>query len=166
MIVLAGISLYANLRSILTFFLSFTIGCLIFGANPFQGQFLIAILFILVGLIPLWGVSFFFGTIVMKIKEANALINIFQLGVTFIMGVYFPIQIFPKAMQALALSFPPTWMTNGVRSAILDLTYFLDHWYFDLAFLLVLGIIFPIIGVWVFKKVEDNIKRNEGVGHF
>ena len=166
LIVLAGISLYANLRSILTFFLSFTIGCLIFGANPFQGQFLIAILFILVGLIPLWGVSFFFGTIVMKIKEANALINIFQLGVTFIMGVYFPIQIFPKAMQALALSFPPTWMTNGVRSAILDLTYFLDHWYMDLAFLLVLGIIFPIIGVWVFKKVEDNIKRNEGVGHF
>lgn len=166
MLVLAGISLYANIRSILAFFVSFTIGCLIFGVWPFQGQFLIAILFLLAGIIPLWGVSFFFGSIVMKIREANALINIAQLGISFIMGVYFPIQIFPKAMEYLALCFPPTWMTNGVRSSILDLSYFMEHWYIDFAVLWLFALVFPLMGLWAFRKIEDGIRKNEGVGQF
>lgn len=166
MLVLAGVSLYANLRSILVFFISFTIGCLIFGVQPFQGQFLVAIMFLLAGLIPLWGVSFFFGSIVMKLKEANAIINVVQLGISFLMGVYFPIEIFPRVLQWVALSFPPTWMTNGVRSSILGLSYFLDQWYLDFAVLWLFALLFPIMGLFAFQRIENSIKKNEGVGHF
>ena len=36
-----------------------------------------------------------------------------QWVVSFLMGIFFPIAIFPPAVRFLSLIFPPTWMTNG-----------------------------------------------------
>lgn len=162
----AGTALYSCARSLATALLAYLLGSVILGVNPISGQVGIAMLFILVGVVPLYSLTLLFGALVLKVKEANALINLMQWGVTFLMGVFFPISFFPWFLRILALLFPPTWMTNGVRSSLLGVGYFFQEWYFDLAVLWGFMLIAPLVGYWVFKRTETSIRRNEGVGQF
>lgn len=164
--VAAGTALYSAMRGIISALVAYFIGSLVLGVNPIQGDMLIALAFILVGVIPLYGMTLLFGAVVLKVKEANALINLMQWLVSFLMGVFFPIAFFPPLMRVLALLFPPTWMTNGVRSALLGIGFFFGEWYLDLAILWVFLIFAPLVGYWVFSRVETGIRRNEGVGQF
>lgn len=164
--VAAGVALYSCFRSIFSALTAFLLGSFILGVNPFQGNIALALIFILIGLVPLYGLTLIFGAIILKIKEANALINVMQWGVSFLMGVFFPIAIFPPLLRFVALLFPPTWMTNGVRSALLGTGYFFNTWYIDLAILWGFFLIIPFFGYWVFGYTETSIRRNEGVGQF
>ncbi len=162
----AGVAIYSAARSIFSALVAYLLGSLIFRSDPFQGELLLAGLFVLVGLLPLYGVTLLFGAVVLKLKEANALINMMQWGVSFLMGVFFPVAIFPPLVRFIALLFPPTWMTNGVRSALLGVGYFFGEWYLDLAVLWVFLLIAPLFGYWIFQRVENGIRRHEGVGQF
>jgi len=162
----AGIALYSAIRSLISGSVAYFLGSLIFGVNPFQGQLILALAFILVGLIPLFGMTLMFGALVMKVKEANSLVNLMQWSVSLLMGVFFPVAVFPPLMRLLALAFPPTWMVNGVRSALLGVGYFFGEWYLDLAVLWGFLLIAPLLGFWVFSGMERNIRRREGVGEY
>jgi ABC-2 type transport system permease protein len=164
--VAAGTALYSAMRGIISALVAYFIGSLVLGVNPIQGDMLIALAFILVGVIPLYGMTLLFGAVVLKVKEANALISLMQWLVSFLMGVFFPIAFFPPLMRVVALLFPPTWMTNGVRSALLGIGFFFGEWYLDLAILWVFLIFAPLVGYWVFSRVETGIRKNEGVGQF
>ena len=162
----AGTAIYSMTRGLITALIAYVIGSFIFGVNPFQGELFLAFVFILSGLIPLYSLTLLYGALVLKLKEANALINVMQWGVAFLMGTYYPIAVLPPIARAIALLFPPTWMTNGARSAILGVGYFFQEWYFDLAILWSFMLIAPLLGFWVFRKVEANVRRNEGVGTY
>jgi hypothetical protein len=69
-------------------------------------------------------------------------------------------------VRLVALLFPPTWMTNGVRSSLLGVGFFFGTWYFDLAVLWAFMLFAPLFGLWVFQGVERNLKKNEGMGQF
>jgi ABC-2 type transport system permease protein len=161
-----GTALYSAVRSVASAIIAYLIGSLIFRINPFQGDVGLALLFILVGLIPVYGLTFLFGALVLKIKEAGAIVNVMQWGISFLMGVFFPIAIFPPLLKAAALLFPPTWMTNGVRSALLGLGFFFGEWYLDLAVLWAFLLVAPLAGYWVFTRTETSVRRNEGIGQY
>jgi len=165
-LILSGVALYGALRSIVNFGMAFTLGCLLFRVNPFQGDILLALAFLLVGLIPLYGVSLLYGAVVLKLKEANAMIQLAQWTVSFLMGVFFPIAVFPPFLRAVALLFPPTWMNNGVRASLLGVGWFFQTWYRDLAVLFAFCAVAPVLGYWIFLRTERRIKVNEGVGQF
>lgn len=163
---LSGVALYSAVRSGGSAILAYIIGCLVFRVNPFEGNVLLAFVFILVGLIPLYGVAMLFGALVLKVKESNALVGLMQWVVSFLMGIFFPVTVLPPFVRAIALAFPPTWMTNGVRSALLGVGFFFGQWYLDMAVLWAFVFFAPLFGFWVFNRVETGIKRNEGVGQF
>ncbi|UCD92394.1 MAG: ABC transporter permease [Methanobacteriota archaeon] len=163
-LVIGGVTGYALIRAFTAFIISFLIGSLIFGVNPFQGNILIAVLFIMIGLLPLWGISFMFGALILKVKEANSLINMLQWVLAFFMGVYFPVTVLPGFLRYVALSFPPTWMTNGVRASLLEVGYFFEHWYIDLAIIFVFAAVVPLLGYMVFMRTEKRLKKNQGMG--
>jgi ABC-2 type transport system permease protein len=165
-LVLSGVALYGALRNVASFGVAFTLGCLLFRVNPFQGDIILALGFLLLGLIPLYGVSLLYGAVVLKLKEANALIQLAQWAVSFLMGIFFPIAVFPPLLRAVALMFPPTWMNNGVRAALLGVGWFFQTWYRDLAVLAASCVVAPLLGYWVFLGTERRIKANEGVGQF
>jgi ABC-2 type transport system permease protein len=165
-LILCGVALYGTVRSLFSFGVGFTVGCLIFRVNPFQGDIMLALVFLLLGIIPLYGVSLLYGAIVLRLKEANAMIQLAQWVVSFLMGIYFPIAIFPPLLRAVALLFPPTWMNNGVRAALLGIGWFFEAWYLDLAVLATFCVIGPLLGYWVFLGTERGVKRNQGVGQF
>ena len=164
--VAGGTALYSCLRSLFSAIAAFLLGSLILRVDPFEGEVGLAFLFILSGMIPLYGMTLLFGALVLKVKEANALINLMQWGISFLMGVFFPIAFFPPLIKILALLFPPTWMTNGVRSALLGVGFFFQEWYLDLAVLWASMLIAPLLGYWVFTRTEISIRRNAGVGQF
>jgi ABC-2 type transport system permease protein len=164
--VAGGTALYSLLRSIFSSFGAYFLGSLVFRVNPLQGELLLALAFLLVGMLPLYGVALLFGAVVLKLKEAGTLINLMQWLVSFLMGVFYPVTIFPPLVRAAALLFPPTWMTNGVRSALLGIGFFFGEWYKDLAVLWVFLFIAPTFGYWVFQRVETSVQKNEGVGQF
>ncbi len=164
--IVAGTALYSAIRSVASALVAYLLGSLIFQVNPFQGDVGLALLFIAVGLVPLYGLTFVFGAVVLKIKEAGAIVNVMQWGVSFLMGIYFPVAIFPPLVKAAALLFPPTWMTNGVRSALLGIGFFFGKWYLDLSVLWAFLLVAPLVGLWTFTRIETNVRRNEGVGQF
>ena len=165
-LILSGVALYGALRNLANFSVAFTVGCLVFGVNPFQGDILLALVFLLLGLIPLYGISLLYGAIVLRLKEANAMIQLAQWLLSFLMGVFFPIAAFPRLMRAVAMLFPPTWMNNGVRAALLDVGWFFQTWYRDLAVVAVFCAAVPVLGYWVFLRTECRVKANQGVGQF
>lgn len=161
-----GVTLYSILRGLSAGTISYILGCLIYQVNPFSGDVGIALLFVVSGLLPLSAVSLLFGALVLKVKESNALVGLMQWVVSFLMGIFYPIAVLPPVLRTVALLFPPTWMTNGVRSALLGVGYFFGEWYLDLAVLWSFMLFAPLFGFWVFTRVETQIKRNEGVGEF
>jgi ABC-2 type transport system permease protein len=158
--------LYSLIRGISAAVVAYILGSFLFGANPFQGNLVLALIFIVIGAVPLYGMTLIFGAIVLRVKEANSLVNLMQWIVSFLMGVFFPIAMLPAFLRGMALLFPPTWMTNSARASILGVGYFLDEWYFDLAVLWGFVIFAPLFGYWVFRLVENDIRRKEGVGTF
>jgi ABC-2 type transport system permease protein len=163
---IAGVSLYSAIRGVSSALIAYIIGSYIFGVNPFEGDVLLAFLFILVGLIPLYGLTFLFGAVVLKVKESASLIQMMQWAVSLLMGVFFPVTALPLFLRWLAQLFPPTWMVNGVRSALLGVGFFLDEWYLDMAVLWAFLIFVPLFSMWVFRHVESNLRRNDGIGKF
>lgn len=162
----SGVALYSALRGLLTTSLAYLLGCLVYGVNPIGGDVLLALAFIFVGLIPLYGLAFLFGALVLKVKETNALVGLMQWLVSFLMGIFFPVAVLPPLARLLALAFPPTWMVNGVRSALLGVGFFFETWYLDLAVLGTFLLFIPWLSLWVFRQVEGGLRRNQGVGEF
>lgn len=165
-VLVAGVSIYSAVRGLVSALLAYIIGCLIFRVNPFAGDVVLALLFIFVGLIPLYGLTFLFGAIILRVKESNSILNLMQWVVSFLMGVFFPITALPPFLRAVAQLFPPTWMVNGVRSALLGVGYFLETWYLDMAVLWVFLLAAPLFSMWVFQRVERSLRKNEGIGTF
>jgi ABC-type multidrug transport system permease subunit len=164
--VVTGVASYAFMRAILAFALGMFVGSLILGVNPLKGSILLALAFLLLGMVPLWGLSFLFGALIMRIREANSVVSLLQWVVSFAMGVFFPITALPPVLRWAVLLFPPTWMAHDVRAAILDLAYFLGTWYMDMAALMAFALAVPLLGYWTFANMEGRLKRREGVGQF
>ncbi len=164
--VVSGIASYAFIRSAIAFVAALLVGSLVFSVNPFRGEVLMAAIFLLLGLLPLWGLAFLFGALILKIKEANSVIQSLQWVVSFLMGVFFPIAAFPPLLQYVAMTFPPTWMNQGVRASLLNLSYFFGTWYFHLAVMFAFALVVPLIGYSIFLTAEKRLKRREGVGQY
>lgn len=168
--VLAGVTTYAMVRGLAAFFLALVIGSLVFGVNPLNGNLLLAFAFLTLGLLPLWGIAFLFGAFILRVKEANSVIQLMQWVVAFLMGVYFPVTIFPAILQGIAISFPPTVMTDGVRASILEINTIFGPapggFYASLALLFAMAVAAPLIGYEAFLIAEKRLKRREGIGQF
>ena len=165
--VLAGVTTYAFLRSMIVFFIALLLGSLLFQVNPFAGNIGLALLFVAAGFFPLWGIGFIFGAFILKIKEANSVIQMVQWIVAFLMGIYYPITFFPSYLQYVAASFPPTIMNDGIRSSMLGIEYiFGSEWWVSFALLLALSLFLPLLGYQIFMATERRLKRKEGVGQY
>jgi ABC-2 type transport system permease protein len=165
--IMLGNTLYAATFALLNFLGAYAIGAAVFGLDPRLAGLPSAMLFLVIGLAPLWGLAFLMGALVLTLKQAQSIMNLTQWLFLFLMGAFFPIAILPPFLRTVALVFPPTWINNGVRSSLLEGGWFTPLGAAgDLAVLIGLGIVFPIIGWTVFRKVETRVVRDSGVSAF
>jgi ABC-2 type transport system permease protein len=164
--VLAGLAAFNLARGLANFVLSFALGCLVFAVNPLQGNWLVALVFLGIGVTPLYALSLLYGTVVLRLKETDALIQIAQSVLSLAMGIYYPVAVLPPLARGVALLVPPTWMTNGMRAALLDTGYLLGAWERDAVVLVAMCLIGPPLAFAVLRRTECALKRNAGVGEF
>ncbi len=164
--VLSGVTSYTLVRSLSAFALALLIGSLLFGVNPLTGSLLPALGLLALGIPALWGISFVFGAFIMRIKEANAVIQMAQWVLAFLMGIYFPVTLFPTGLRWVAMAFPPTLLNDAVRSTLLNITSIYGPWYVVLALMFMAAWIVPLLGYEVFARTERRIQRAEGVGQY
>ena len=111
------------------------------------------------------GLSLFIGSIIIKFKEAHALLNLLQPVFAFLMGIFYPITILPELIKLIAIALPLTIATNDIRAAILNTQYVFDIW-IDLAFVGFFAIFWPLIGLVVFKRTETNARKTGSLGSY
>ncbi|MGQ4833951.1 MAG: ABC transporter permease [Candidatus Asgardarchaeia archaeon] len=126
---------------------------------------LLAIVFLVLGMIPLMGISLLIGSIIIKFKEANALLNLLQPIFAFLMGIFYPITILPELVRLIAIALPLTIATNDIRAAILNTQYVFNIW-IDLAFVGFFAIFWPLIGLMVFKKTEAKARKTGSLSSY
>lgn len=164
--ILTGVTSYSLVRALTAFIVAMTIGSLLFGVNPLDGNLAAAIGYLILGIPALWGLSFIFGALIMKVKEANSVIQLIQWVLPFFMGVYFPVTMFPPLMRIVAMVFPPTLMNDAMRSALLDISSLYGPGYVVLGLMFMAAWITPLLGYEFFGVMERRIKKNEGVGQY
>jgi ABC-2 type transport system permease protein len=164
--VLAGVALAFILYSAFMFVGAMLVGALLFQITFQTNQLLIALLFLLVGLPSVYGLALFYGALVLRLKETDAFIQIAQWLIPLLAGVYFPIALFPTGLRIISLLFPPTWLTQGLRSALLGLPYISSYWLLDLGVLAFFCLATPLLGYFAFQHVEKTLKNGSGFGEF
>jgi hypothetical protein len=158
--------LYSCLRSLFSATAAFLIGALILGIDPFQGVDWPGVPVYPVQSHPDLCPGSFIRSVGAEGKGGQCIDQFNAVGRNLPDGNLLPDRPVSPLLRLLALLFPPTWMTNGVRSALLGLNYFFQEWYLDLAVLWAFALITPLLGYWIFTRAETSIRRNEGVGQF
>ena len=75
-----------------------------------------------------------------------------------ISGIYYSIDVLPGWMQWLAQFSPLYYALNGIRETLLDGASLGSQWE-NIWPLIVMGVVFPPLGLWLFKKGEQFAKR-------
>src|SRR2546428_2094545 len=150
----------------MAFLTATVLGSLLFHVNPLSGPFPLAISSLALGIPAWWGISFFFGALVMRIKEANSVIQLLQWVLAFAMGVYFPVTVFPLLLRWAAKSFPPTLMNDAIRSTLLGIGSIYGPWYLVLGLILLAAWLVPLLGFEFFGWTDRRVKRDQGAGQF
>lgn len=165
-VILAGVALAFILYSAVIFSGAMVVGALLFQVMFQTSQLPLALAFLIIGLPPVYGLALLYGALVLRLKETDAFIQIAQWLTTLLMGVYFPITLFPVALKVTSLLFPPTWLTHGLRSSLLDVPYLSTGWPADLGVLLFFCIAGPTLGYLVFSRIEKGLRASSGLGEF
>ncbi|MFW9855398.1 MAG: ABC transporter permease [Candidatus Thorarchaeota archaeon] len=167
--VFGGIVLYIQARTTFTFLAGYFLGCLLYSVNPLQEGFLafiLAYLILMVGLIPVFGLSFLMGAVTLKVKQANSLFNTLQWFIGILMGAFIPITVLPAFIQILALLFPGYYLNYTVQATLTGLDWFFGSLYLDVAVLFIFALICVSLGYRIFDRSESRSKRAEGIGQF
>lgn len=165
-VILAGVALAFIIYSAVIFCGAMAVGALLFQVVFQTNQLALAFVFLLIGLPPLYGLALFYGALVLRLKETDAFIQIAQWLSSVLVGVYFPISLLPLALRIVSWLFPPTWLTNGLRSALLGVPYLSNNWAIDLGVLVFFSLAMPLLGYLVFVKTEKSLRLGSGLGQF
>ena len=114
-----------------------------------------AFLMLLLGLVPLFGLGFFFSGFVIKFKEPYVFTQMVNLIFGTLTGTYYPVTILPYWVQFLSGVLPQTYVINNMRQIILA-NQTLVNLYGSIFILLALAIVYPTFGYLVFKKLEKD----------
>jgi len=114
-----------------------------------------AFLMLLIGLIPLFGISFLFAGFVIKFKEPYVFTQMVNLIFGTLTGTYYPVTILPYWVQLLSGALPQTYVISNMRQIVLA-NQTLVSLYGSIFILLALALAYPTIGYAVFKKLIRN----------
>ena len=166
--ILIGTGFYALLRALLNFVFSVILVSLLFGVNPLTSptDVVLAFVFLIFGIIPLFGIAFLFGSLILKYKDMQSLQMIIVTFVGFLMGMFFPITLFPIWLQKISLILPPTWLNADIRASLTGTSWILHTWFTDFGMIIFLGVIYPILGTVIYLVTDRSMRKTSGLGVF
>ncbi|MCC7494516.1 MAG: ABC transporter permease [Fimbriimonadaceae bacterium] len=91
-------------------------------------------------------------------EKGVQVVQVIQSLLLVISGVYYPVDVLPRALCWLSQFSPATYVLQGMRAALLDGAPLRQLWPCILA-LLLLGMLLMPLGVWLFGKAERYARR-------
>lgn len=136
---------------VLTLILPLILSMLAFGTHPNIN--LITVLLVLAGTAMFAGLGIIFANYAQDPESATSAVMAVTFPLMFISGTFLPVENMPWFLQAIANVSPLTYLSNGLRSAMITGNY-VDA-ISNLAIVSVLGIVLFGIGVAIFNWKED-----------
>jgi ABC-2 type transport system permease protein len=156
---LMGMSAYAILYGILRAVLLFGVVAVFFDLALPNANFIVALVVVLVASIPFAGIGMMTAVLPLISPEKGAQLGFIAQGVLLVVsGVYYPVEILPGWMQAIAAVSPATYALDGSRAAILEGAGIGSLWS-ELGALLLIGVVTIPLGLALFAAGEHYAKR-------
>jgi ABC-2 type transport system permease protein len=157
---LLGMGAFAVLYGVMRTAALFAVVALFFGLGFPDANFGAALLLLAVASVSFVGVGMATAVLPLVSPEKGAQLGFIAQGLLLVVsGVYYPVEVLPGWMQAIATISPATYALEGLRSALLDgsgVAEIAD----DLWPLLVIGAVMVPVGLAVFRAGERYAKRH------
>lgn len=157
---LGGMGAFGVLYGLLRTSALFLVVALFFGLTFPDANFGAALVLLAVASVSFVGVGMITAILPLVSPEKGAQLGFIAQGLLLVVsGVYYPVEVMPEWMQAIATISPATYALHGIRAALLDGAGLGAVWG-DLWPLLILGVVAIPIGLRVFRIGERYAKRN------
>ena len=131
----------------------------------FEGSLWLTLLVILFAIPSVYGLGFAFASLVITLKETNAFVFLVRGVVMVFCGITYPIAILPEWMQTVSKWLPQTYIIHGVRTAALSTEGF-SGIAFDLQMLAIFGVLWVVIGYFLFNRMERRARKTGAIGQY
>ena len=138
------------------------LGWLFFGFT-ISGSLLQALAVVAPLLLALYGFGFAFAAAVFLMRDANTLIDVSDYLVSIFSGGQFPVQVLPRFLLPISLALPITYGLDAVRGLLINTRTLLPIGNEIAIMLVFMGVMMPL-GYFVFKRVEQRVKRLGTIG--
>jgi ABC-2 type transport system permease protein len=156
---LIGTSVYAVIYGLIRSIVMFGVISLFFTLDVSNANFPAALFILAICSVSLVGFGMCAAVMPLLSPEKGQQVTmIFGSTLLLISGVYYPVDVLPSWMQALAKVSPVTYALQGVRAALLDGAGVSSLWS-SIWPLLIMGVICVPLGLWVFQAGERYAKR-------
>jgi ABC-2 type transport system permease protein len=157
---LAGAGFFAVLYGLVRAAILFVVVAMFFDLQMPQADFLAAFVVLVVASLSFVGIGIMTAVLPLISPEKGAQLGFVAQGLLLVVsGVYYPVDVMPGWMQAIATVSPATYALHGIRASVLDGAGLGAVWG-DLWPLLVLGAVAIPAGLLVFRTGERYAQRH------
>lgn len=117
-----------------------------------------AFLVILLGLLPLAGLGLVVAALTVRFKEVWAVASSVNAFVAALSGFYYPLEVFPAAVQLVSSVLPTSHAAQILREIVRGAASSLDLPQ-RVAFMALLGLVYLVLGRAVYGRWEENARR-------
>jgi len=157
---LAGMGIFSVAYGVVRAVFLFGVVAALFDLQLPQANFWSAIVVLAIASISFVGIGMMTAVLPLISPEKGVQLGFIAQGVLLVVsGVYYPVDVLPGWMQALAVISPATYALDGIRAAILDGAGVGAVWH-DLWPLIVIGAVAVPLGLEVFRRGERYAKRH------
>ena len=156
---LIGMGLYAVVYGILRMILMLGAISLFFDMTLSNANYGVALVILAICSVSLVGFGMVAAVMPLLSPEKGQQVTyIFSAVLLLISGIYYSVDVLPEWMQPLAYISPIYYALEGIRAALLDGASLGSQW--DNVWpLLIMGLIFPPLGLWLFQRGEHFAKK-------
>jgi len=105
----------------------------------------------------MYGFGIAFAALVLLVKDAHTMIDTSNFLVQTLAGTQNPPQVFPRFFLAISLAIPITYFLDIIRVHTLAINPLVPYG-IEIAVFITASMLFPIIGVWLFKKIDQRCR--------
>src|SRR5215218_3602837 len=131
---------------------------LLFGVQIDSGNLGLALLVLLLMLPTIHGIGIAFASLVLRFKEANAMVFLVRGVFMIFCGITYPIAVLPEWMQGIAAALPLTYAIRDIRAVVLAGATLADI-QGDLIILAAFALATPALGYALFYLTERRARR-------
>lgn len=165
MLALLGASLWSLIEGLVLLVAQLLVGALVFGADFSRANWAAAAGLTLLTVVALNSWGLFTAAFVLAFKRADPLSWLVDVTLYMLAGVYFPVQILPDWLRAIAYALPLSHALEGLRFALMRGDSLAELWRYVIILLGFNALLLPL-GGWALHAALRHVKRSGSLGHY